>query len=116
MSTGSVAPFTPSAPTQLLNVGSVSATLSFIPGDVLMLQNAGSVTVFVTLGATSQTLAATVPAGGTPGSFPILAGDNMLVGTPGVVGNQADQITQIGAIVSSGTAELYVTPGLGTGY
>lgn len=89
-------PFTPGA-TTTISVTTASGTGALTgEGLALEIQNAGSVTVFVTLGAT-----ATVAAG-----YPILAGQSK------VVSRGTSQAT-LAAITSSSTATLYVTVGDG---
>lgn len=107
MSTGSVNPFTPAGATVVLVVGTTSATVTFGPADAVLLLNTGTVPVFVTFGTAGQTITAL-----TAGSTPVPAGGSLLLGTPGVSG--ASPITTLAAVVASGTATLYITPGQGT--
>jgi hypothetical protein len=112
MSTGSVTPFTPTQPTQLLSYSTSSAALAFNAVDTLMLFNAGAVTVFVAFGETTTGLTAVAPTVGTPqNSMPIPAGQTIWIGT-GYFGN-GQNITAVAAI-ASGSGSLYITPGLGT--
>lgn len=118
MSTGSVNPFTPTQPTQAITASTSNQTLSFNPCDAVLVYNANSAPVFVAFGTAAQLangeVVATVPSAGTPGSTPIPAGAQMLIGTPGITGFDSQPITVIAIIASTGTGDVYVTPGAGT--
>ena len=89
-------PFTPGA-TTTISVTTTSGTGTLTgEGTAVEIQNAGSVTVFVTFGAV-----ATVAAG-----YPILAGQSK------VVSRNTGQAT-LAAITASSTATLYATVGDG---
>lgn len=65
--------------------------------------NTGTVTVFIEM-SNSSGVAATVPNGATPGSYPLAAGAVEVIACP---------LQYIAAITVSGTATLYFTPGEG---
>lgn len=114
MSTGSVTPFTPNGQTIAIAVSTTSQAVSFEPCDALLLFNNNTSTVFVAIGTDASPPTAAVPSTSTPGSMPIPPNSQVLIGVRGAVGGEANPITQLAAVTTSGGADLYVTPGLGT--
>jgi hypothetical protein len=103
----------PNAATARLSVSGTSSSIRFRDstttfGKSVRLTNLGAATAYVEIG--DSAVAATVPVagtgtGGTPGSFPIPSGATQVLNAQGG--------TYIAAITSSGTADLYATPGDG---
>ncbi len=113
MSTGSVAPFVPTQPTQSVAPSNTTNSLfTFNQCDSLLIWNAGTVLCFGAFG-NSITQQGTSPA--IVGGFPIPPTTLMLVGVPGEIGNQANPTNQLAILASASSAgTVYVTPGLGT--
>src|ERR1700677_3553916 len=107
MTTGSVNPFTPTQPTQVATPGAAANSLmSFNQCDALLIYNSGTVLVFVGFATATNPYAATpIVSGGVP----IPAGAQVLLGVPGVIGNNSDPVNQIALLSATGTAgNIYV--------
>jgi hypothetical protein len=85
--------------------GSTTVALAALESPQLEINNTGSVWVFVNWGSSS--VAATVGSGATGGSYPVGPGSKVVVTV-----NQTT-VTHAAAITSTGTATVYLTPGLG---
>ncbi len=112
MTTGSVNPFLPSQPTQVLTVGTSSAVATFEPTDSVLLYNTGTIAVFVELSTSVDPPTASVS-----GSVPVPPGGTLLLGLPGAVGTSpqvSGQIPKLAYIAAASGPVLYVTPGMGT--
>jgi hypothetical protein len=111
MSTGAVAAFTPTQPTQSVSPSNTANSLvTFNECDTLMLYNSGNTVIFVALANSLSPYAATpVIVGG----MPIPQGAQVVIGVPGVVGSDpVNQIALLSAAAGAGT--VYITPGFGT--
>lgn len=105
--------FTPTGPTVSATPGNAANSLLTIPHyDAVLVYNSGTVLVFAGFGSVGRPYAATpILAGGTP----IPPGQSVLIGVPGVVGNQVDSVNQLVLLAAAGSAGVvYVTPGRGT--
>jgi hypothetical protein len=112
MSTGSVSPFSPNGPTQLLTVTGTSQSVTFPACDALLFYNAGTVVMFIQFGEAGQNLTAIAPTVGTPQPVtPIPPGMQVLLGT-GYFGPGQNDVEV--AVVGSTSGPMYITPGLGT--
>ena len=117
MSTGSVVPFTPTQPTQVVSVSTASQPITFNPCDAVLIYNAATTVIFVAVGTNQDAPTATAAAVGTPGSMPVPAGSLVLIGTPGITGGNSLEsyaITKIAVIAGSSSGDVYITPGVGT--
>lgn len=97
-----MASFTPFAPSSTVSLVAGTSTGNVAlagAGSVLEIQNAGTVTAFVTLGTGSSVTAATT-------DYPVLGGMSKLIGI-------GDSITYVAAITGTGSATLYFTRGEG---
>jgi hypothetical protein len=95
-----VQPFRPLA-TNSVAAGTTSQAVALpVQGNVLEVQNAGNVAIFITLGGSSVT--STAAAG-----YPVLPGQCKLIS------RDPNTETYLAAITAAGTAALYVTAGEG---
>ena len=114
MSTGSVTPITPNGTTLNVTPSSAANSLVTVPQcDAVWVYNSGTVLVFV------QTATLETPFSATPvitGGLPIPPGVGMLIGMPGVSGNNSYPSRQVAVLAAAiGTAgPIYITPVLGT--
>lgn len=113
MSTGSVVPFTPNQPSQVVTPSNTANSLLTInPCDAILFYNSGTVLCYAAFGWADKLYAATPIIAG---AVPLPPGQSILIGTPGVLGVSSEDITQVAILAAAGSAgAVYVQPGLGT--
>lgn len=95
----------PAASTKTLVAGTTTGNISFQSSNLsahVRIVNTGTTPAFVEFGESSIT--ATIPSGTATGSMPILGGSQVILRA---------RNNFVAAIVSAGTATLYITPGDG---
>lgn len=109
-------PFQVQGKTTRINVTTAANTVSILadsPCNQLRIHNGTAAEVFIRVG-TESTDAAVIPVAGTPAYGTVLHNNQTIIITsPKQAANTAANSVYVSALVASGTATVYVTPGEG---